>query len=121
MEIYSLETVEEAKSDILICPLFTDKEFDYDDKLKELIEKVKREFMFEPKYKKQLIIPAGDIFLSGDRAGVRDGHELGDVRDFDTNRAGGNHVDAGDVSNAGAVHSGDIVGRGWRRPCVADF
>ena len=58
MEIYSLEKLEEAKSDILICPLFTDKEIIYDEKLNELVEKVKNEFSFEPKYKKQLIVPS---------------------------------------------------------------
>ncbi len=60
MEIYSFETLEEAKSDILICPLFTDKEIDYDENLKELIRETKSNFSFEPKYKKQLIVPSNN-------------------------------------------------------------
>ena len=60
MEIYSLETLEEAKSDILICPLFTDKEPDYDEKLKELIEQIKSELSFEPKYGTKIIVPSNN-------------------------------------------------------------
>ncbi len=60
MEIYSFEKLEEAKSDIIICPLFTDKEVCYDEKLNELFDEVKNEFSFEPKYNKMLFIPSNN-------------------------------------------------------------
>ncbi len=82
MKIYSLEKIEEAKSDILICPLFTDKEMDYDENLKTLIDEIKNEFLFEPKYKKQLIVPSANkisakavLFL-----GLGNSEEINDIK-----------------------------------------